>query len=97
MRIKFFSRFVLVVLFVGFVVVHPQKFAAAASDFDGKSWWDHVKFFADDKLDVAADTGQPRRARGPEVCGRATEESGRGAGGRARFLSAGEICFAADC
>jgi hypothetical protein len=56
MRIKFFSRSVLVVLFVGFMAVRPQKSAAAASDFDGKSWWDHVKFLADDKLE-GRDTG----------------------------------------
>src|ERR1700722_14357341 len=56
MHIKFSSRLVLVVLFVGLVAVRPQKHAFAASDFDGKSWWDHVKFFADDKLE-GRDTG----------------------------------------
>ncbi len=56
MYIKSFSRVVLIVFFLGLVTVRPHMSALAASDFDGKSWWNHVKFLADDKLE-GRDTG----------------------------------------
>lgn len=49
--------------------------ANAASDFDGKSWWEHVKFLADDKLE-GRDTG----SRGERVAERYAAEQLRKAG-----------------
>jgi len=56
MKVGSFSRLVLVVLLIGFVAARPRESALAASDFDGQSWWSHVKFLANDKLE-GRDTG----------------------------------------
>lgn len=56
MKVRSFSRLVLVVLLIGFVAGCSRESALAASDFDGHSWWSHVKFLADDKLE-GRDTG----------------------------------------
>jgi len=56
MHIQSFSRVIPVVLFIVLMTSYPHVSAIAAADFDGKSWWEHVKFLADDKLE-GRDTG----------------------------------------
>ena len=46
----------LVILFAALAVVSPAQQTPPASHFDGKSWWAHVKFLADDSLE-GRDTG----------------------------------------
>jgi len=46
----------LVILFAALAVVSPAQQTPTASHFDGKSWWAHVKFLADDSLE-GRDTG----------------------------------------
>src|SRR5438445_6084426 len=49
------KSFSFVLLFV-FAVAAPAQQTASPSHFDGKSWWAHVKFLADDSLE-GRDTG----------------------------------------
>ncbi|PYU80527.1 MAG: peptidase M28 [Acidobacteria bacterium] len=44
------------ILFLAFAVISPAQQASTASHFDGNSWWEHVKFLADDSLE-GRDTG----------------------------------------
>src|SRR5213075_1740231 len=44
------------VALLAFAVISPAQQASTASHFDGNSWWEHVKFLADDSLE-GRDTG----------------------------------------
>ena len=95
MYIKFLSRFILVVLFVGFVAARPQGTHLRPPISTAKSWWDHVKFLADDKLE-GRDTGSRGEREAKKYAVEQLKKAGAEPAGRARFLSASEICFAAD-
>ena len=41
----------LVVFFVSAVTLLAQNIADPPRDFDGKSWWEHVKVLADDNME----------------------------------------------
>ena len=49
-------KLVLALTFLSAAAVCPAQQNSAASHFDGKSWWEHVKFLADDSLE-GRDTG----------------------------------------
>src|SRR5882724_6485043 len=69
----------------------------AATHFDGKTWWEHVKFLADDSLEgrdtgseIFADAGGERKIGGDFVCGwriyqHAIDAQVRGADGTTGF------------
>src|SRR5258705_13472580 len=45
-----------VFLFLAFAATSPAQQTGPASHFDGNSWWEHVKYLADDSLE-GRDTG----------------------------------------
>jgi Zn-dependent M28 family amino/carboxypeptidase len=49
-------KLLLAISFFSLAALSPAQQGPVASHFDGKSWWEHVKFFADDALE-GRDTG----------------------------------------